>query len=156
MCLPFFPQHTECTPQSRDSAQALGHRSKLGGVPLSSSSQPAALFLAGPSSPCPAEPSAPSLKRSACVLSLSTQLGPPTSRYAICPCTEPQHSGPPAHHLQKHVDPQPCNLPLQVGRSSCLLVAGHWDTLLKDSRETALTCWPPHRKMPQKLILKPL
>lgn len=91
--------------------------------------------------------------------------------YAICPCTEPQHPGPPAHHLEKHVDPQLCNPPLQVGRNSCLLVAGHRNTLLKDRGETALTCWP-HPLLPwpghssvlsssdskrtQKLIREPL
>lgn len=94
-----------------------------------------------------------------------------TFPYAICPCTEPQHPGPPAHHLEKHVDPQLCNPPLQVGRNPCLLVVGHRNTLLKDRGETALTCWP-HPLLPwpghssvlsssdskrtQKLIQEPL
>lgn len=96
---------------------------------------------------------------STCRSLLGWPFQPMPGRALICPCTEPQHPGPPAHHLQKHVDPQLCNPPLQVVRNSCLLVAGHRNTLLKDSKETALTRWPCYSssdsKRTQKLIENP-
>lgn len=133
----------ECTPQIKGSAQASGHSADVLTLQLST-------WLARPAD------------------AWQSPLHFPLRNLSI---TEPQHPGPPAHHLEKHVDPQLCNSPLQVGRNPCLLVVGHRNTLLKDRGETALTCWP-HPLLPwpghssvlsssdskrtQKLIQEPL